>query len=256
MIRQGRKMKKSLQTVLLAISVISALPQMALAQDEVSDPLESLNRAIFSFNNTVDDYLLAPASRGYDTLMPERAQKGVNNFFDNLGYPKYLLSDLVQLKFGQALTHTGRFLINSTVGIAGLLDVANDMGLEREEEDFGIALAYHGIPSGAYLVLPFMGPSNLRDTVGRVVDTLVHPLALLNYSDVRAGIADRVTISAQTIDTLQTRVNLDEAIKAGKESAVDYYLFVQGAYTQFRRGVLYDGNPPEEESEDLSATPE
>jgi phospholipid-binding lipoprotein MlaA len=173
-----------------------------------------------------------------------------------LGYPKYVLSDLVQLKFGQALTHTGRFLINSTLGLVGLMDVAKDMGLERQQEDFGIALAYQGVPSGPYIVLPFLGPSNLRDTVGLVFDTIVHPFMFLNYSSVRAGISDKITIGGQTIDILQTRVNLDEAIKAGKESSVDYYLFVQGAYTQYRRGVLYDGNPPEEDFEDLSATPE
>lgn len=249
-------MKKSLQTILLTISVIAALPLLALAQDEVSDPLESVNRGIFKFNNKVDDYVLAPASRGYDYVMPKRAQTGVSNFFENLGYPKYLLSDLVQLKFGQALTHTGRFLINSTLGLVGLMDVAKDMGLERQQEDFGIALAYQGVPSGPYLVLPFLGPSNLRDTVGLVFDTIVHPFMFLTYSSVRAGISDKITIGGQTIDILQTRVNLDEAIKAGKESSVDYYLFVQGAYTQYRRGVLYDGNPPEEESVDMSATPE
>ena len=97
------------------------------------------------------------------------------------------------------------------------MDIATDLGLEREEEDFGIALAYHGVSNGPYIVLPFLGPSNARDTFGRVVDTFVHPFMIFNYANVRAGIADKISIGSQSLDILQTRVDIDEAIQAGKE---------------------------------------
>ncbi len=240
-----KKIAHLVLTGLLAISVLG-LPVGAYAQESISDPLEPMNRKIFWFNEKMDKYLLAPVAHGYDTVVPRCAQRKVSNFFQNLGYPKYLLSDLVQFKFSEALSHTGRFLINTTIGIGGLFDVASEMGLEHEDEDFGIALAYRGVPDGAYIVLPFFGPSNVRDAFGRIVDTLVHPFMILTYSDVPAGIADKITYGGRALDSVQTRVDLDEAIKAGKESSVDYYLFLQGAYTQYRRGVLYDGNPPDE----------
>lgn len=233
------------------LSILCALcfaaPTLARAQEEISDPFEGMNRGIFWFNERVDRYLLAPVAEGYDYVVPDPIQKGVGNFFENLSYPKYLVSDVVQFKFSEALSHTGRFLINTTLGVGGIFDIAKDLGLEREEEDFGIALAYHGIPAGPYLVLPLLGPSNVRDAVGRVVDTLVHPFMILSYTDVRAGITDPIAYSGRGLDIVQTRVDLDEAIKAGRESSFDYYLFLQGAYTQYRRGILFDGNIPEEE---------
>ncbi len=231
----------------LLCALCIALPSLSRAQEEITDPFEGMNRGIFWFNERVDRYFLAPIAEGYDYVVPDPIQKGVGNFFENLSYPKYLVSDLVQLKFSEAASHTGRFLINTTLGVGGIFDIAKDLGLEREEEDFGIALAYHGVPSGPYLVLPLLGPSNVRDAVGKVVDTLVHPFMILSYTDVRAGITDPIAYGGRGLDIVQTRVDFDEAIKAGRESSFDYYLFLQGAYTQYRRGVLYDGNLPEDE---------
>lgn len=231
---------QSLPLVLLALVIL--LPQVLLAEpEEVSDPLEPVNRAIFWFNDQVDYLFLEPLAEGYDFIMPEFAQDGVRNFFDNLRYPSVFVSSLLQGKFEQAGEQTGRFLLNSTLGIGGLVDVADDFGLERHREDFGITLAYHDIPAGPYLVLPFLGPSNLRDGVGRVADSFLDPIYHLGWiADMDDEDVWVVSVSSRALDVLQTRTDLLEAVKAGKESSLDYYLFVQSAYYQHRAGVLND----------------
>lgn len=213
-------------------------PKPVPAQEEICDPLEPMNRGISWFNDKADIYFVEPIAKGYDAVVPNLAQEGIRNFFSNLRYPIYLLSDVVQLKFGQASQHTGRFLINTTAGVAGIFDVAQYVGLKHQETDFGVALASQGVPAGPYLVLPFLGPSNVRDGIGRLVDSAIHPLAILEYSDVRAGISDPIVYGSLALDMVQTRADLLEAIKAAKESSLDYYLFTQSAYYQYREGLV------------------
>ena len=233
-------------------SFVVASKAFAQQDTEVSDPIEPINRGIFWFNDQLDIFVLEPVAKGYNNVTPESVQSSVGNFFENLGYPKYFVSDLVQLKFTQAAEHTGRFLINSTLGFLGFFDVAEDFGLAPEKEDFGIALAYHDVPAGPYIVLPLLGPSNLRDGVGKVVDYFLDPLTMFGrYSQASTNTKLAVTYGARAIDVVDTRAGLLDAVKSAKESSVDYYLFVQGAYYQHRRGILYDGNPPDEaEAED------
>ncbi len=219
-------------------------------EDEIYDPFEGLNRGIFWFNDQFDIYLLEPVAQGYDWIMPNRVQTSIGNFFNNLRYPAYLLSDVVQLKFSQVAHHTGRFVLNSVLGIGGLFDVATDMGLEEHEEDFGIALAYHDIPPGPYIVLPLIGPSNVRDALGRAVDTVVSPFFHLGTMfNMDSGDAFAVGLGAKSLDVVDQRANLFDAVEAAKESSLDYYLFMQSAFYQYRRGLLYDGAPPGEEEE-------
>jgi phospholipid-binding lipoprotein MlaA len=245
-------------------TVLLITPGMSLAQDETTapetqdidaedigdeeiyDPIEPVNRGIFWFNDKVDVYVLEPVAEAYEEVVPEDIQTGIGNFFTNLRYPQYLLSDLVQLKFEQSLVHTGRFVINSTVGLLGFIDVAKHIGLENDKEDFGLALAYHGVPPGPYIVLPFLGPSNLRDTVGTIVDGAVHPFAILGYT-VDEDWVDPVVYGGRAIEVIHQRAGLLDAVEAAKSSSLDYYLFLQAAYYQHRRGLLYDGNPPEED---------
>ncbi len=113
--------------------------------------------------------------------MPEFVNDGITNFYENVSYPKFLVSDLIQFKFSQALHHTGRFLVNTTLGLGGLFDVAGEMGLEEHQEDFGTALAHHGVGPGAYLVIPFLGPSNLRDGFGKLVDSFLDPVSWIAF---------------------------------------------------------------------------
>lgn len=140
--------------------------------DDPDDPFESYNRAMFSFNDNVDQYVLKPVAKGYQYIAPTPVQKGVSNFFSNLDDVLVLVNDLFQFKFGQAASDTGRILINSTLGLLGLIDWASDLGLDKNNEDFGQTLGYWGVPSGPYFVLPFLGPSTIRDTSGLVVDTV------------------------------------------------------------------------------------
>ena len=226
------------------VSVALVFPCFAWAQEEVHDPLEKMNRGIFWFNDKADVYVFEPIAKGYDYITPNRVQHSVTNFFHNLRYPRYLVSDLVQFKFSQALEHTGRFLVNSTAGGLGLFDVASDMGLPENEEDFGLALAHHGVGPGAYVVLPVLGPSNVRDTVGTVVDFFLDPFVIFGFTNVRAGIQDPIIYGAYGLKLVNTRAELLDAVDTAKSSSLDYYLFVQGAYYQHRWGLRWKGNPP------------
>lgn len=210
-------------------------------KDQIEDPFEGFNRAMFSFNDTLDIYLMEPVARGYDYVVPNIVQDGVSNVFENLGYPRYLVSSLVQGKFSQAMRHTGRFAINSTVGLAGIVDVAQHVGLQKHEEDFGLAMAHYNLPAGPYLVLPILGPTNFRDGVGTIVDTALDPLYWINYTD-KINSSDRFWISsgATVLKFVNRRADLLDAVETAKESSLDYYLFIQGAYYQYRAGILED----------------
>jgi phospholipid-binding lipoprotein MlaA len=223
----------------------SILAAPAFAQDEVPDPWESTNRSIFDFNDTLDVNILEPVARAYDENTPPPLKTGIFNFFRNIRYPRYLVSDLVQLKFTQALEHTGRFVLNTTFGVAGLIDVAKHVGLPDHQEDFGTALGYHGVGTGPYMVLPFLGPSNVRDTVGTVVDFALDPLYFVSFLVTPNPIDTGLSISATTVKYVDRRAGLLEAVEAGKESSLDFYLFTKSAYQQFRQGLIHDGRAPE-----------
>lgn len=220
------------------------------ANDEISDPLEGYNRAMFWFNDKVDVYLLEPVARAYGYVAPNAVKKGIGNFFSNLRYPQYLVSDLVQFKFDQAGEHTLRFVLNSTVGILGFVDFAKQVGLPADDEDFGLALAYHGVPAGPYFVLPLLGPSTIRDAFGKGVDICLYPLTYIgSISSLSNSDASAISLGARALEVIDTREGLLEAIETAKDSSVDYYLFTQSAYYQIRRSMLHDGATPDEVEE-------
>lgn len=210
--------------------------------EEVSDPLEGFNRGVWWFNDRFDRYVFQHVADGYDYIMPDRVQDSISNFFYNLKYPVRLLSDVFQFKLSQAGVHTGRFLVNSTLGLGGLFDVAAEFGLQRHDEDLGLAFAYHGVPAGPYLVLPFLGPSNLRDAIGYAGEMAMSPMYWIPKESMSTGDADKTEWSLLILYAVNTRAQKDEAIQAMREAAVDEYLFQQGAYYQYRAGLLYDGN--------------
>ncbi|MCB0328830.1 MAG: VacJ family lipoprotein [Bdellovibrionales bacterium] len=226
-----------------------------VVEEEVSDPIEGWNRGVFWFNDKLDRYVLEPVADGYDYIMPDRVQTGVTNVFENLLYPRYLVSSVVQLKFGQAAEHTGRFLINSTLGLAGLVDVATHLGLEQHSEDFGTALGYHRVPPGPYLMLPFFGPSNIRDGFGKIVDNFLSPIPYIASATADSQDAILITLGANAVDIVQTRANFDEAIEAARDASVDYYLFVQSAYYQRRRALIFDEKQEEQKPVEEQADP-
>jgi phospholipid-binding lipoprotein MlaA len=219
-----------------------------MAQED-NDPLETVNRGVFWFNDKVDVYILEPAAKGYDYVVPGPVQNGVDNFFNNLKYPVFLLSDLLQFKFDQAATHTGRFLINTVFGLVGIFDVAEPLGLVHHYEDFGTALGHHGVPSGPYLVLPFLGPSNARDLVGRVADSFLDPVFYLETYGMDQDTAWWTGAGLKAVDVLNTRAGLLDAVESGKSASLDYYLFVRSAYYQIRQNRIYDDLPPDLDDE-------
>ena len=244
-----RLIAATLFTLLTACSAQRVTPTQ-----DVWDPIEPVNRGVFWFNDKFDVYLLEPVSRGYDTVMPQRVQDSVTNFFNNLRQPIDAANALLQAKMVQALSQTGRFLVNSTVGIAGFFDVASEIGLERKREDLGLTFAHWGLPPGPYIVLPFLGPSNLRDALGRGGDAFGNPVFYLG----RATDWDSDTVfwtqaGLIALDTVNTRASMLDTVKSAKEAAFDYYLTMQGAYYQYRRGQYYDGNPPDEEDDEGAA---
>jgi phospholipid-binding lipoprotein MlaA len=201
------------------------------------DPLEPINRVVYSFNEVADKAVIKPVATVYQDIMPSPVRTGVTNFFSNLGDVIVIMNDLLQFKLDQAASDTTRLITNTTFGVLGIFDVASQWGLEKHDEDFGQTLGYWGVGSGPYLVLPLLGSSTLRDTAGLfVVDNHVDPV--LNIEPV----SDRnATIVLKTIDT---RANLLGISKVLDEAALDPYSFLRDGYLQRRRSLVYDGKAP------------
>lgn len=208
------------------------------------DPLEGLNRGIYKFNDTVDKAAIKPVAGAYKAVVPGTVRTGVNNFFSNLGTLVTIVNDLLQLKFDKAMTDSGRFVINTTFGIAGLIDIASMDGIEKRSEDFGQTLAYWGWENSAYLVLPFLGPSTLRDTGGLVVDSVFFdPIYYVDHVPTRNSMLVTKFIDKRS-QFLPASDLLDEA-------ALDPYAFMRDAYLQRRLNHIHDGNPPRHHDSDF-----
>lgn len=213
------------------------------AHQNTRDPLEPLNRGIYTFNDAIDNAVMKPIATGYRAALPQFVRTGVTNFFSNLDDITVFLNGILQLKIPQALSDAGRFVINSTVGVLGLIDVATHLGLEKHNEDFGQTLGYWGIGNGPYLVLPFLGPSSFRDGIGRWVDSKTDPVRWEDHVRTRNQFL--------ALRIVNTRANLLDSEKVLDAAAIDRYAFLRDAYLQRRRSLVYDGNPPPEPEEDL-----
>jgi phospholipid-binding lipoprotein MlaA len=219
------------------------------------DPLEGMNRGIYKFNQVADDAVIKPVAKGYKAITPTPIRTGINNFFSNLGMITTVVNDLLQLKFAHAFTDAGRFVINSTFGIAGFIDVASMDKIEKRKEDFGQTLGFWGVGSGPYLVLPLLGPSSVRDTTGLVVDTTTSdPITYThNIGEIRLHNQLR---TAQFIDK---RAELMTATDLVDDASLDPYAFTRDAYLQRRASQIQDGaaqaNNHEEFEEDSEEEP-
>ncbi len=213
------------------------------------DPLEPMNRAVFSFNEMVDDNVFEPVARGYKKLMPDPLELVVGNFFSNLNDVVVITNSILQLNYESALATGARLLINTTFGIFGLIDIASDISaasdvnLSKRNEDFGQTLGHYGIGSGPYVVLPLLGPSSVRDTFGIAVDSFfmdpvtqgvtgvfLHDVDYINSTAVRIPIA-----AARAVDT---RAQLLDVEKTLEEAALDKYEFMRDAYLQRRTSLV------------------
>lgn len=202
------------------------------------DPVEGFNRATFAFNEGLDAVLIKPVAQGYDAILPLPVKTGVTNFFGNIADLFIGVNNLLQGKPDQAFSDLGRVVINSTVGILGLFDVASEAGIEKHEEDFGQTFGRWGMGDGAYVVIPVFGPRTVRDTAGLVLDMVADPVA--NLSD----ISTRNSLVA--LRMIDARADLLPADKVIEEAALDKYAYVRDGYLQRRRNLIHDGNPPRE----------
>ena len=202
-------------------------------EDEIYDPFEPINRAIFSFNNVADRIILEPIAKGYKKL-PSPIQSGVNNFLSNLRAPLVVVNQLLQAQGQNAVQSSGRFLVNSTVGVFGLFDVAEKIGLEEKEEDYGQTLATWGVGDGFYIVLPLFGPSNLRDTSGMLLTMITDPINAYAVSEGEAWLVPMRT-AANAVDQ---RSQIIDEVNALRDNSVDYYAAVRSSYYQNRNAAI------------------
>ena len=207
--------------------------ETSIFEDEIYDPLEGINRAIFGFNNVADKVILEPAAKGYKKL-PAPVQSGVGNFIQNLKLPLVAFNQLLQGQGKNAAESTGRFLVNSTIGILGFIDVADDLGLEQKEEDFGQTLATWGIGDGFYVVLPLFGPSNLRDTSGMLMTMMTDPVNAYAANQGQAW-AIPLRTAANAIDQ---RSKIIDEVNALRDNSIDYYAAVRSSYYQNRKAAI------------------
>jgi len=202
------------------------------------DPLESYNRAMFSFNETMDKAILKPVAKGYTWIMPNAFNTGVTNFFSNLDDIVVFANSLLQLKIHQAVSTSARLVWNTTIGLLGFIDVATHMDLPKYNEDFGQTLAFWGVDSGPYFVLPFLGPSTVRDGLSVPVDwVLFDPVFQDKDLD--------VTLSLLVVRYTDKRADLLKATNIIDETAPDKYAFIRDAYLQRREYLIHDGKVPD-----------
>lgn len=207
-----------------------------------SDPWEPFNRVVFQFNDDFDTAFLRPVAKGYQAITPAPVDRGITNFFENLADVRNTVNNALQFKMARAATSLGRVVVNSTVGVLGFVDVASNMNLPKYNEDFGQTLGAWGLPSGPFVVLPFLGPSTGRDTVGLVGDWYTDPLTYVNDGGVAWGF--------KGLRIIDRRADLLAASKVLEQAALDPYSFVRDAYLQRRRSDIHDGNPPPDELEE------
>jgi phospholipid-binding lipoprotein MlaA len=228
--------------LLLALLAACTIAGCASTTDrsEAYDPWEGLNRKTFAFNDTLDKAVMKPLAQGYQKVTPAFAREGVNNFYSNLEDIGTGLNNFLQGKPKDGMNDMARLVVNSVFGVFGLWDVATPLGFEKHEEDFGQTLGRWGAPPGPYFVIPFLGPSTVRDAPARAVDPSWY------YNDY---LPDRVYWTWWGLDKVRSRANLFKAESVLDDAALDKYSFVRDAWWQRRRNQVYDGSPPKDKEE-------
>jgi phospholipid-binding lipoprotein MlaA len=220
------------------ILVVAAMLGLAgCATNHPKDPLERFNRAMFNFNDAVDRAAIKPAAQVYADTLPTFVQTGIGNFFSNLTDPWNAANNFLQGKMEEGLSDTMRFLVNTSFGLAGVLDIASEAGLPRHSEDFGQAMGKWGVRSGPYVVLPVLGPSTARDVAALPLDIGADPWYHVSPM--------RVRLAGTALRAIDQRAAVLEATNLLEEAALDRYEFVRDAYLQRRQNKVYDGDPPE-----------
>ena len=235
-----------LKKIVLLVLMVGCVSCATLSQ---TDPFESTNRKIYKFNKKLDEVILRPVTVVYDTYVPEVVDNRIDAFLSNLNDVTVVINGALQGQIVQAMQDTARLCINTTIGIAGLFDVATKLGLYKHHEDFGQTLAVWGVESGPYIMLPILGPSTLRDLPGELVDpitdtVLINPVAKKRHWDWLP--TNGTLFSLNTINTRQSLMDQESFL----EAAEDEYAYLRDVYLQNRRYKIYNGMLPDEEEEE------
>ena len=242
MIGSIRRRSAALSALVLAGTLaLSGCASTGTGPRSAADPFEPMNRAVFAFNETADEYVVKPVAQAYTTVVPEYFRGVIGNVFANVGELWTAANQLLQGKPMAALGDLSRFVINTTFGFGGIADVATEMGLERHREDFGQTLGRWGLASGPYLVLPIFGPSSLRDGLGFALDMAADPVRQVETE----GFSNNLRLTR----AIDQRASLLTAGRVVEGAALDKYSFVRDGYLQRRRNQVWDGDPPPEPAE-------
>jgi phospholipid-binding lipoprotein MlaA len=223
--------------IVFALSLSACVTLPANHTPPPQDPWESWNRGVYKVNDKLDRAFAKPVAKTYVRIVPHPIRTGVSNFFDNLAMTTVMLNDALQGKVKAAATDLGRFVINSTIGLGGILDPATPMGLQHNNEDFGQTLGHWGVHPGPFIELPLLGPSDLRDGPSRLVDAYTNPHAYIHNTDVKWGL-----YGVYLVDERASLLSLDETLK----NVYDPYAFIRDAYLQRRAYLVSDGKVSEE----------
>lgn len=227
----------------LMATVLFMFASMAVAQSSVPpgdprDPWERYNRAVFEFNDAIDRTVLKPTAQAYTAVVPEPVRQCVGNIFGNIGDIWSAVNSLLQGKPGECVNQLMRVAVNTTLGFGGCLDIAREMeGLEKRNEDFGQTLGVWGLEPGPYFVLPFFGPSSVRDGAGFIAGRIADPVDRIDHIPTRN--------TSMGLRIISVRADLLNASTVLENAALDRYVFIRDAYLQRRLNAVYDGNPPE-----------
>lgn len=228
-------LSRQLSSSVCAAAILAA-SGCATTENNPQDPFEGFNRAMFAVNEGLDKVAVKPVAQGYDAVTPLPVKVAVGNFFGNIWDTWTALNNLLQGKGGDALSDVGRVLVNSTIGIGGVFDVASEMGLTKHSEEFGQTLGKWGVPNGPYFYWPIIGPRTTRDTAGWLVDTTYDPVWRIDDVPLRNSL-----VALRYIDLRASVLPADKVIE---EAAFDKYSYIRDAYLQNRRSEIFDGNPP------------
>lgn len=225
-------------SVVLVLLICTGCASTGNQVREPHDPYEGFNRSMFAFNKALDQAIFGPISKGYTAVTPAPAREAIFNFFDNLAYLTTAINQFLQGKIEKGFEDTGRFIVNSTFGLGGLVDFASGIEMPRRTEDFAQTLAVWGVGAGPYLELPLFGPNTFRSVPGIPADAV---------TDVVTWVNSPYNFAMSGVKRVEQRARLEGAIKLRDTTALDPYVFQREAYLQRRRNLIYDGNPPLED---------
>lgn len=235
----GRRAVSLLAQGALILGVLLLQACATVANPDRRDPLESMNRSIFDFNDKVDRYALEPIAKGYQAVTPDFFRRGVGNFFNNLDDVWSIFNNAIQGRKDDTGDSIGRVMVNSTLGFGGLLDIASELNIERHPSNFALTLGRWGVGAGPYVVLPLLGPATVRDLAAYPVDFQGNLVTQIPDEPSRTGLS--------ILGVVDTRAQYLRAGQVVNGAALDKYSFFRDAYLQRQRNRIYDGNPPEEE---------